>query len=193
MYRAIIGAGGYSHDVLGLMWTVPRFVEDEYWKPNNEEIYKLSQFDPSNTEVAVIIANCSVRERIVKSLPKGTKFFTYIHPSAQVIGKVRIGEGTIVGAGSIIMPGAVIGEHVVINVGAVIGHDTEIGNFCTIAPQAGIMGDCIIGNRVEIGSNACVKEKTIIQNDVLIGMNAGVTKDITISGVYVGTPARRIK
>lgn len=49
-----------------------------------------------------------------------------------------------------------------------------------------------IGNNVSIGSNASIMPISICDN-VVIGAGAVVTKDITVSGVYAGNPARFIR
>lgn len=49
-----------------------------------------------------------------------------------------------------------------------------------------------IGNEVSIGSNATIMPVSICDR-VVIGAGAVVTKDISIPGVYVGNPARKIK
>ena len=38
-----------------------------------------------------------------------------------------------------------------------------------------------------------IREKISICDDVIIGLNSGVVGDIVESGVYVGTPAKKIK
>jgi len=54
-------------------------------------------------------------------------------------------------------------------------------------------GSCKIGDCVYFGTTSCVKEKITICSDVTIGMMAGVVKDISVSGTYVGVPAKLIK
>ena len=50
----------------------------------------------------------------------------------------------------------------------------------------------IIGDNVSIGSNATILPVTIC-DDAVIGAGAVVTKDIAVSGVYAGNPAKKIK
>ena len=127
-------------------------------------------------------------------MPKDTKYFTYIHPSAQIHGEnVEIGEGSIICAGSIITTNIKIGKHAHINLITTIGHDCIIGDYFTSAPGVQISGNEKIGDRVYFGTRSCMKEKLIICDDVIIGMNSGVIKNITESGTYVGTPPVKIK
>lgn len=199
MKKGIIGAGGFGKEIYWSLNPVERintvfFVDDEYWDNTDNKILPLSLFESDKYEVVIAIADSYHRERIVNNLPKTTKFFTHIHPSAQIHGEdVEIGEGSVVCAGSIITTNVKIGKHAHINLITTIGHDCVIGNYFTTAPGVQISGNEIIGDRVYFGTRSCIKQKLKICNDVVIGMNAGVVKDIVEPGTYVGTPAVKIK
>ena len=199
MRKGIIGAGGFGKEIYWSLNPVERintvfFVDDEYWDNTDNKILPLSLFESDKYEVVIAIADSYHRERIVNNLPKTTKFFTHIHPSAQIHGEdVEIGDGSIVCAGSIITTNVKIGKHAHINLITTIGHDCVIGDYFTTAPGVQISGNEIIGDRVYFGTRSCVKQKLKICNDVVIGMNAGVVKDIVEPGTYVGTPAVKIK
>src|SRR6266566_1128336 len=49
-----------------------------------------------------------------------------------------------------------------------------------------------LGNRVSIGTNATILPVAIC-DQVVIGAGAVVTKDITVSGIYAGNPARLLR
>jgi|TARA_R110000868_G_scaffold179666_4_gene419855 sugar O-acyltransferase (sialic acid O-acetyltransferase NeuD family) len=199
MKKGIIGAGGFGREVYWSLNPIERnntvfFVDDEYWDNTNERILPLSLFDTNKYEVVVAIADSKHRERIVNNLPKKTKYFTHIHPSAQIHGEdVTIGEGSIICAGTIITTNVKIGKHAHLNLITTIGHDCIIGDYFTTAPGVQISGNENIGDRVYFGTRSCVKQKITICDDVVIGMNAGVVKNITESGTYVGCPAIKIK
>jgi sugar O-acyltransferase (sialic acid O-acetyltransferase NeuD family) len=196
MKKALIGAGGFAREIKTHIGdpTLRCFVNDEFWKENNNYIFPLSQFDPNEYEVLVAIGNPKDRFNVVQQLPKETKYFTFIHPSAQLLGyDILIGKGSIVCAGCILTTNIVIGDHAHLNLQTTIGHDCEIGSFFTTAPGAKISGNCKIYDCVYIGTNASVKEKITISSLVTIGLNAGVLKDIAESGTYIGTPTKKIK
>ena len=198
MKKGIIGAGGFGREIywsLSLMERVNTkfFVDDKYWDGNDELVLPISQFDPNEYEVVVAIANSKDRERIVNTLPKNTKYFTHIHPTAQIHGlDVEIGEGSIICAGTIITTNVKIGKHAHLNLITTVGHDCVIGDYFTTAPGVQISGNENIGDRVYFGTRSCVKQKITICDDVIIGMNAGVVKNITEPGTYVGTPAKKL-
>jgi sugar O-acyltransferase (sialic acid O-acetyltransferase NeuD family) len=193
--KAIIGAGGFAREIraaLGLPY-IKFFVDEEYQKVESN-IFGLSQFDPEKYEVVVAIGDPTDRANMVNKLPKNTQYFTFIDPSVQLHdNNIQIGEGSIICAGTIITTNVTIGKHAHLNLLTTIGHDTQIGNYFTTAPGSKISGNNTIKDRVYFGTNSSTKEKINICSDVIIGSNATVVKDINESGVYVGTPAKKIK
>jgi UDP-3-O-[3-hydroxymyristoyl] glucosamine N-acyltransferase len=69
-----------------------------------------------------------------------------------------------------------------------IGHDTIIGKNCLIASQTGIAGCCVIEDDVtiwgQVGTNSGI---TIGSNSTILGQT-GVTKSVSGSKTYFGTP-----
>lgn len=199
MKKGIIGAGGFGREVYWSLNPIERndtvfFVDDEYWDDSDEKILPLSLFESNKYEVIVAIADSKHRQRLVEQLPKKTKFFTHIHPSAQILADdVIIGEGSIICSGSILTTNIVLGKHSQLNLQTTIGHDCVIGDYFTTAPGAKISGNCDIGKRVYFGTNSSVKEKIKICDDVVIGLNGGVVKNIYESGIYVGVPVTKIR
>jgi sugar O-acyltransferase (sialic acid O-acetyltransferase NeuD family) len=199
MKKGIIGAGGFAREVYWSLSMMERvgckfFVDDNYYQETDPLVLPISKFNPIEFEVVIAIADSNVRQKIAESLPKETKFFTHIHPSAQIHGEdVEIGIGSIICAGTIITTNVKIGKHAHLNLLTTVGHDCEIGDYFTTAPGTQISGNEKIGNRVYFGTRSCIKQKLTVCDDVIIGMNAGVTKSIHESGTYVGTPAKKIK
>jgi len=195
MRRVLIGAGGFADEVKAHIgdFTMKCFVDDKYYTPNDKNILPLSSFDPSEYEVLIAIGDGKARKEIVNRLPKETKYFSYIHPSAEILGNdVEIGEGSIVCAGAIVTTNCIIGKHTHLNLHTTIGHDNRIGDFFTTAPGAKISGNCNIGECVYFGTNASVRQKITICDNVTIGLNAGVVKNINEPGTYVGVPAKKL-
>jgi len=198
MKKGIVGAGGFGREVYWSLNPIERnntvfFVDEEYWDNTNKKILPISQFNPNEYELVVAIADSYHRERIVNSLPTNTKYFTHIHPTAQIHGDdVYVGEGSIICAGTIITTNVKIGKHAHINLITTIGHDCVIGDYFTTSPGVQISGNETIGNRVYFGTRSCIKQKLSVCDNVTVGMNAGVVKNITEPGTYVGTPAQKI-
>jgi sugar O-acyltransferase (sialic acid O-acetyltransferase NeuD family) len=197
--KGIVGAGGFGREIYWSLSMMERigtvfFVNDEYYDGKDPLVKPLSTFNPTEYELVIAIADSNAREKIVNSLPPETEYFTHIHPSAQIHGPdVEIGEGSIVCAGTIITANVKIGKHAHLNLITTIGHDNIIGDYFTTAPGTQISGNCEIGDRVYFGTRSCNRQKTKICSDVTVGMNSGILDSITEPGVYVGTPAKKIK
>ena len=192
MKKAIFGFGGHAREVaMQIGGELTFFVDDKY---SNDLAKPLSEFDPLEYEILVAIANPWEREEIVNRLPPKTEFTTFIHPTAIISQNfdVIIGEGSFIGANSIITTNVTLGDHSILNRGNHIGHDCTIGKYLSMMPGSIISGNVIVGNNVYLGTNSSVKEKLFINDGVVIGLNSGVDKNITRQGTYVGTPAKLI-
>jgi sugar O-acyltransferase (sialic acid O-acetyltransferase NeuD family) len=193
--KALIGNGGHAREVMSQMdIELTRFVSDEYWKEGDSKLLPLSEFDSDKYVVIVAIANSKDRENVVKSLPEKTQYFTFIHPTAQIMSDdVIIGEGSFIGANSIITCNIKIGNHCLLNRGVHVGHDSVIGDYFSAMPGSVVSGNVTLGDKVYLGTNSSIREKITICNDVIIGLNTGVVKDIKNSGTYVGCSIKKIK
>jgi sugar O-acyltransferase (sialic acid O-acetyltransferase NeuD family) len=188
---ALFGFGGHAREVASqIRETIEFFVDDKY---ANHIAKPISSFNPETHLMMVAIANSKDRFDVVQKLPKSTRYFTFIHPTALILDpNIEIGEGSFIGANSILTTNIKIGNHSLLNRGNQIGHDTIIGDYFSAMPGAIISGNVTIHDGVYIGTNASVKEKISIHSLTTIGMNAGVVKDINESGTYVGVPAKKI-
>jgi carbonic anhydrase/acetyltransferase-like protein (isoleucine patch superfamily) len=132
----------------------------------------------------------------------------YVAPSAAVIGKVSIGDD------SSIWPMAVaradvhsirIGARTSIQDGSVLhvthdgpyapgGRELIIGDDVTVGHRA-VLHACTIGNACLIGMGSLILDDVVTEDFVMIGAGAIVTpgKRLESGGLYVGSPARRIR
>ena len=191
MKLALYGYGGHAREVAcQINKEITFFVDDIY---SNEIARPISEFNPNEYVMMVAVANSKDRETIVNKLPKETKYFTFIHPTAQIMDdNIEVGEGGFIGANSIITTNIKLGKHALLNRGNHIGHDTVIGDYFSMMPNAVVGGNVTIGDYVYLGSCSNIREKINLSSDVTIGMNAAVVKDISESGVYVGVPANKL-
>ena len=108
----------------------------------------------------------------------------------------EIQEGVIVGARTRIQSHSFICTLVSIGSDCFIGHGVMFINDKLVGgPARGNRGSwqpTQVGDRVSIGSNSTILPVSIC-SDVVIGAGSVVTKSIVDSGVYAGSPARRIK
>ena len=192
---AIIGAGGFAREVKAQMIDtygsirIDFFVDKKYLVEGSQPIDELNV---ENYEVVVAIADPHVRRRMVESLPKSTRYHTFIHKSAVVLSKL-IGEGSIICANATITTNVSLGRHGHINPSVTIGHDTLIEDYFTATPGVNVAGNCRIGSNVYFGTNSCIRHKTNVTSNVVIGMGSVVINDIEESGTYIGSPSRRLR
>lgn len=194
MKLALFGYGGHAREVAAQMGkdvNITFFVDDIYAKGN---VKPISEFEPKKYLMMVAVADSKDRAEIVSKLPEGTEYFTFIHPTAQIMSDdVIIGEGSFIGANSILTTNIIIGDHAILNRGNHIGHDCIIGNYFSAMPGAIVSGNVHIGNMVYLGTNSSIIEKKYLLHDIKIGANGVVVKDIASSGTYMGCPVKKIK
>ena len=198
MYKrlALYGAGGHASEVVAQLKSMnykvhKLFVDEPYVKDGYESI---QSFNPEEYLIMIPVSNSQAREKMVNKLPKGTEFFSFIHPTALIMEPetIKWGEGVFIGAYSILTVDIQLGNHAILNRGVHLGHGCRIGDYFSAMPSCVVSGDVKIGDNVYLGTNCSVKEKITICDNVTIGMNSPVHHDILTSGVYVGDNLRKI-
>lgn len=191
MLKCLIGYGGHAREVMIQMeQELPCFVDDEYV---SEKSMPLSKFDPLKYSAMIAIGDSRQRKVMLAKLPANTKYFSFIHPSAQIMDKsISVGEGSFIGANCILTTNIRMGNHVILNRGNHISHDCIIGDFFSAMPNSIVSGNVSIGNQVYLGANSSVKEKIFLSDNIKVGMGSVVTKSLHKEGVYTGVPAKNI-
>lgn len=119
---------------------------------------------------------------------------TFIHPTANVSDKARIGVGTKVWINVQIREDAAIGEDCIISKDVYIDHAVKIGNRCKIQNSVSVYNGVEIGDDVFVGPNASFTNDRIprafnteweviptrVANGASIGANATIVCGITI-------------
>jgi carbonic anhydrase/acetyltransferase-like protein (isoleucine patch superfamily) len=132
----------------------------------------------------------------------------YIHPSAQIIGDVRLGEDASVWPGTVIRGdvnrisigrGTNVQDLSMLHVSHKSSWDPAgaplvIGDHVTIGHKV-ILHGCTIGDECLIGMGAIVMDKVVVQPRVLIGAGSLVPegRELESGYLYLGSPARRIR
>jgi acetyltransferase-like isoleucine patch superfamily enzyme len=142
----------------------------------------------------------------------------FIHPTAKIEEKIKIGENTEIWEYVIIRKGTdlEIGNYTQIGPFSVlfggnkikIGHNVLIAPHCVIAASnhdykqserpmrfAGAVsaGPIIIENNVWIGANCTITDNVIIGEGAVIAANSVVTKDIPANSIAAGVPAKILR
>lgn len=116
-----------------------------------------------------------------------------IHSSCWVDETATIEDGCILYPGCIIDANVKIGPNNMINLGCVFSHDGNIGGHSFYSPRVAIAGFVEIGEMCSLGINSTIIDNIKISNNIILGGATTVTKNLTDSGLYVGSPARKVK
>lgn len=206
----ILGAGGFARETLDVVdainadtpsWDVLGFLVDPQFGQAGTLIQEkliLGGFDwltqyPDVRVVCAVGAPEHRRRLIGRIQVYGVKFATLIHPTVIRTRWIRIGDGVVIAAGSVLSNTIQIGDHVHINPSSTIGHDVTLGAFVSLAPGSLISGNVEVREGAYIGTGAKIIEKKIIGSWSIIGAGATVVKDVPPNTTVVGTPAHVIK
>ena len=139
-------------------------------------------------EYVVAIGNPAVRERIQGSIDG--RLAALVHPDATIGRRVEMGAGSVVMAGAVVNSDAAIGKGAIVNTCASVDHDCRIGDFVHVSVGAHVAGTVNVGERTWLGIGCCVSNNINICHDCMVGAGAAVVRDIDAPGTYVGVPAR---
>jgi sugar O-acyltransferase (sialic acid O-acetyltransferase NeuD family) len=193
----VLGAGGHAKVVISTLQEAGYTVEAVYDDNDGKQMVlgipvkgRLTDVEPGMRAIVAIGSN-HIRQITVAQLP-GVEWMSIIHPRAYVHRSVQIGPGTVVFAGAVIQPDAVLGEHVIINTGATVDHDCNIDSYAHIAPGVNLAGGVMVGERafVGIGSTAIPRRK--IGARATVGAGSVVIGDVSDDATVAGVPARSI-
>ena len=117
-----------------------------------------------------------------------------ISPCAMIDCYSIMGEANVICAKAFIGPETKIGNNNLINTGAVIEHEVLIGNHCHLATSSVVAGRSRVGDDCFIGASATVIDGIDVKANTIIGAGATLVCDINEpGGIYIGTPARKMR
>ena len=125
----------------------------------------------------------------------------YVHPSANLLGEVVLGDGASVWCGACIrgdLAPVFVGANTNVQDNATVhvgkGVPAVIGSGVTIGHNAVVHG-CTIHDNVLIGMGAIVLDNAVIESNSIVAAGSVVTKGTVVESgwVYAGTPAKKLK
>jgi sugar O-acyltransferase (sialic acid O-acetyltransferase NeuD family) len=145
--------------------------------------------------VAIAAKNLSEYRLLAMERLKNSGFSltNYISSRAFVDDDVSLGENVMVLENNTLQSEVRIGDGTIIWSGNHIGHQTSIGRGNFVSSHVCIGGRVAIGNQNYFGMNSTVRDTVRIDDYCVIGANTYVSKDISNSGIYVGTPAKLLE
>lgn len=204
----IIGAGGLGKEAY--------FIINRFCNLYKKDLYLDSYIDESLDKIGKLLYGVEIKplsgiedgSRYVVAMgdvqPR-IKFSTYVEKTFgnvkpfSLISDNLNGINYKIGDGSIVFPDVTltadvnVGKFCVIYQNCSINHDSSVGNFTTLCPNVNIAACSSVGDCCYIGVGSTISNKVSICDNVVLGANTCVVKNICESGLYVGTPARKIK
>lgn len=125
----------------------------------------------------------------------------FVHPAAEVIGRVRLGENASVWPGAVLrgdIDPIVIGDNSNIQDNAVVHTDhgvpTVVGRGVTVG-HAAVLHSCTVEDDALIGIGAIVLARAVVRRGALVGAGALVPPgaEIPAGALALGSPARVVR
>ncbi len=125
----------------------------------------------------------------------------FIDPSAQVIGRVKVGDHSSIWPGCVIrgdIQKIVIGHHSNIQDLSVVHVESNracvIGNYVTVG-HAVVLHACTVKDQSLIGIGSIVLDGAVIESGVILGAGSLVThgQRLKAGSLYFGRPAKRVR
>ena len=197
---SLIGAGGHSRSVMALLSQFGFEIESLFDDGFQERelilgiplIGQCNLITRTHKLVLAVGDNDSRRKYYLQYISQIVKE-NIIHPTAVLEKRIILGEANNIFAQAYLNNEVTLGDNNIINTRAIIEHEVNIGSHNHISVGATLLGRSQIGDGCFIGAGAIVRDKVKIGNGVVVGANSFVAKDITSPGIYVGSPARKVK
>ena len=153
----------------------------------------LSRSDTDDCAVVVAIGDNRTRENVAGEIRKaGRRFYTAVHPSAQIGSGVEIGEGCVLMANTAVNAETVIGQHVIINTNASVDHNGVVEDYAHISPGASLAGTVTVGKGAHVGTGASAVPGVVIGEWATLGAGTTALRDVKPHTTVVGRPPMAI-
>jgi sugar O-acyltransferase (sialic acid O-acetyltransferase NeuD family) len=144
----------------------------------------------------VCIGAGAARREVVRRLTAlgvyDDRYATFTAPGARVGSTSRIGAGTILLDGAVVTSDVWIGRHCVVMPNCTLTHDDILEDYVTLSAGASLAGRVRVREMAYIGTNASVRQSTTIGRSATVGMGAVVLTDVPDEEVWAGVPARQL-
>ena len=132
------------------------------------------------------IKSAENRIRLYRQARVAGFYFPYIgSPYAYISKHAHIGAGSIVMHGAVVNVNARVGENCIINSHALIEHAAEVDDHCHISTGAILNGNVFVGESCFIGSGTVIKHGVSIGAGSVVGMSSVVRHDLPDETTYL--------
>lgn len=203
----LVGASGLAREVLSLLRTQsdPRtvmFVDDDSARwgtviDGARIIGGLSEVTNHPTaEIVCCVGRGADRAALVDRLGglgvTSGRYARVVHGSVDVPDSCRVGAGSILLAGAVLTADVHLGDHVVVMPHVTLTHGNRVGAFATLCAGVAVGGDVHVGSGAYLGMNASVRERVRIGHGAVLGMGSVLLQDVPDHESWAGVPARRL-
>lgn len=202
----IVGAGGHATACIDVIEQEGRFAIAGLIGSSTEVSRRVLGYPVLGTDddLPALVAECRhalVAIGQIKTAEARMKLFerlrtlgcdlpSIVSPRAYVSRHARLGAGTIVMHGAVINAAAVVGQNCIVNSQALVEHDAVVGDHCHIATAAVVNGGVQIGAGTFIGSQSSIRQSLRIGSGCVIGMGQHIVSDCADGVVIPAAGAR---
>lgn len=144
--------------------------------------------------VALCVGHGMTRQRVFERLSElgvsEDRYVTLVHPAAVVPQATQIGAGTIILAGAVITAPIDIGAFVVVMPHVTMTHDDVVEDYVTLAAGVRLAGSVRVGAGAYLGMNSSVRENCTVGARSTLGMGSALVRDLPEGQTWIGVPAR---
>lgn len=199
---AILGASGHGKvlaDMAELLgWQEVIFFDDAWpgiekvgsWRVEGDTRELIATIEVYGGVIVAIGDNLVRLDKQRILAESGGALVSLIHPQAFVSRYASVGAGSVVMAGAVINVDTNLGQGCIINTGATVDHDCELGDGVHLSPGGHLAGGVKIGRASWIGIGASVRQLVSIGDGVVIGAGAAVVQSLPDLCTALGVPAR---
>lgn len=200
----IVGAGGHASSVANVAqsagYDIVAFVDKNKAGQNfmgRDVVAECSAIESwFNFFLAIAIGDNFTRQHVYQDLNAccpTLKYPVLVHRSATISNYSKIGAGTIVMPGALVGPNSVVGKFCLLNTRSSIDHDTTMLDFSSLAPGAVTGGKVSIGLRSNVAIGATLINGVSIGDDTIVGANSLLNSNLPDNVVAYGHPAKIVR